>query len=246
MADFHIQPIIDLTTGKVCGGEVLWRPNGAPLTPELITELDEDPVTNAAVTQDSFLFALDVMEQTKGSLWLSINLSCSFLGSGQRLLRRLSKALPDLEAAQRSAGKNLVIEISEKSVSGTNEANFISQLSHHHQIAIDDFGVTDASIGHMMKMPYSKLKLDRSVVSGCDFDVFKQRFIKAILAGCHAIGTEVCAEGIETQSEAAFLKRVGIDHGQGWLWSKAVSREDFLKLAEEQSESRGADIIDIN
>lgn len=246
MSDFHIQPIVDLSSGKICGGEVLWRPGGGPLTPELIAELDEDPVTNSSVTQDSFLFALETLSQPNSSFWLSVNLSCSFIGGGQRLLKGLSKALPDLAQTQQRVGNRLVVEVSEKSVSGPSEANFISQLSQHHQIAIDDFGVTDASLGHMMKMPYSKLKLDRAVVTGCDFDVFKQRFIKAILVGCHAIGTEVCAEGVETSSEAAFLKRLGVDHGQGWLWSKAVSREEFIEQLDKQADARAAQIVDIN
>ena len=100
MSDFHIQPIVDLSSGKICGGEVLWRPGGGPLTPELIAELDEDPVTNSSVTQDSFLFALETLSQPNSSFWLSVNLSCSFIGGGQRLLRQTSVMAGHVEIRQ--------------------------------------------------------------------------------------------------------------------------------------------------
>ena len=49
LSDFQIQPILDIASNRVCGGEVLWRPDGQPLTKDLIDELNEDPILNLSL-----------------------------------------------------------------------------------------------------------------------------------------------------------------------------------------------------
>ncbi|MFT7657667.1 MAG: EAL domain-containing protein (putative c-di-GMP-specific phosphodiesterase class I), partial [Cyanobium sp.] len=91
MESFHIQPIFDLASGCICGGEVLWRPNNDLPTAEEIQALEEDPVLNISVTQDSFVFALRALDRIPANLWLSVNLSCQYIGSGKMFFRPISK-----------------------------------------------------------------------------------------------------------------------------------------------------------
>lgn len=177
MERFHIQPIIDLASGRICGGEVLWRPNDGLPTAEEIRALEEDPVLNKTVTQDSFIFALRALDRMPANLWLSVNLSCQYIGSGKMFFRPISKQVMDLECLRRRVGRRLVVEVTEAGV-GEHELAFIHELSSLHTIAVDDFGSGDAPLSHMLNLEFSKVKLDRSIVSGVDADWFRQRFVK--------------------------------------------------------------------
>ncbi|MFU8886687.1 MAG: EAL domain-containing protein [Cyanobacteriota bacterium] len=231
MENYHVQPIIDLPTGRICGGEVLWRPEGAPPTPEHLDALEDEPALNLKVTQESFIFALNLLDRIQSSVWLSVNLSSRYIGTGRMFFRPISRALPDLDALRRKVGRRLVVEVTEKTIAGDTESAFLNELAALHTIAVDDFGTGEAPLNHMLSLHFSKVKVDRSVISGIDADVFRQRFLQWLVSGCHAIGVDVCAEGVETESELAFLRRLGVDQGQGWLWSKAVPADQFETMA---------------
>ena len=240
MESIHIQPIFDLASGRICGGEVLWRPNDDLPTAEEIQALEEDPVLNISVTQDSFVFALRALDRIPANLWLSVNLSCQYIGSGKMFFRPISKQVLDLECLRRRVGRRLVVEVTEAKVAGEHELAFIHELTSLHTIAVDDFGSGDAPLSHMLNLDFSKVKLDRSIVSGVDADCFRQRFVKWLVAGCHAIDVEVIAEGVETESEATFLRRSGVNQGQGWLWSKAMPAGEFEDLLAVSSGAEGS------
>ena len=172
---FHIQPVVDLRSNRICGGELLWRPDGQPPSREAFEALDEDPVLNLQVGQEAFLFALRFLSRSQSHVWLSVNLSCHFIASSRAFFRPISKAVEDLDTLRRKAGKRLVIEVVEKGVAGPRERDFINELSQIHTIAVDDFGVGEAPLSHMLAFNYSKVKLDRSVVSNCDSDLYRQR-----------------------------------------------------------------------
>lgn len=227
---FHVQPIIDLSTGRICGGEVLWRPEGLPPTREHLAALEDDASVNLGVTQDSFVFALNLLAEIDADIWLSVNLSSRYIGSGHMFFRPISRALPDLDALRRKVGHRFVVEVTEKAIAGKQESRFLNELAALHTLAVDDFGTGDAPLSHMLSLHFSKVKVDRSVISGVDADVFRQRFLQWLVSGCQAIGVKVCAEGVETESELAYLKRLGIEHGQGWLWSRAVDAGSFMAL----------------
>ena len=74
-------------------------------------------------------------------------------------------------------------------------------------------------------------KVDQDVIKGIDYSDTKQRFLRWLVSGCHAIDVTVCAEGIETASQLMLCKRLGVDEGQGWLWSKAIDINEFEAMA---------------
>ena len=230
-SDFQIQPVIDIPSNRVCGGEVLWRPAGGVITQELFDELQEDPVLNAEVALGSFVFALSHLSKFQSEIWLSVNLSTKYMGNGTSFMRSLSKRLPDLDLLRKKVGKRLVVELSERDIATDHGLMFLENLASIHSLAIDDFGAGDAPLNHMLRVDFDKVKVDRSIVSGCDFDSKKQRFLNWLVGGCHSIGASVCAEGVETESELAYLRRINSDMGQGYLWSKAIPADEFEGLA---------------
>lgn len=229
--DFEIQPIIDINSNRVCGGEILWRPGGQRLTADLIERLNEDPQLNTEVSKYALILGLNTISKINSEAWISINLPTQFIGDGNYFFKSVSKEIADLDFLMRKAGKRLVIELSENDVATESGLKLINRLSQIHSIAIDDFGAGSAPLSHMLNVNFEKVKIDRSIISGCDSDPKKQRFLSWLLGGCHSIDVSVCAEGIETESELAFLKRIRTDMGQGYLWSRSVPVEDFENMA---------------
>lgn len=226
--NFAIQPIIDIASDSICGGEVLWRPNGSSLTEDMINDLDNDPALNLQVAKESYILALDVLSLLNSDAWISINLSSKFIGNGNNLMRSISREVEDLEMLRKQYGKNLVIELSERCIVQAKEMEFLQNLSDFHPIAIDDFGAGIAPLKNMVELNFEKIKVDKSVIQGIDFSKTKQRFMRWLVSGCHEIQVDVCAEGIETSSELIYCKRIGVDQGQGYLWSKAINTQEFI------------------
>ena len=87
--NFKIQPIVDIKTNRVCGGEMLYRPDGQNLTPEILDELDNDPFLNLEVTKQAFLLSLNILQRLQSSVWISINISPKYMGDGKGFMRSL-------------------------------------------------------------------------------------------------------------------------------------------------------------
>lgn len=229
--NFKIQPIVDIKTNRVCGGELLYRPEGRNLTPEILEELDNDPFLNLDVTKQAFLLSLNILQRLQSSVWISINISPRYMGDGMGFMRALSREVEDLDRIRRQIGSRLKIELTEKCVMKPEQLEFLQYLGDKHEIAIDDFGSGIAPLKNMLDLNFSKVKVDQEVIKGIDYSDTKQRFLRWLVSGCHAIDVSVCAEGIETASQLMLCKRIGVDEGQGWLWSKAIDIKDFEVLA---------------
>ena len=229
--NFKIQPIVDIKTNRVCGGEMLYRPEGQNLTPEILDELDNDPFLNLEVTKQAFLLSLNILQRLQSSVWISINISPKYMGDGKGFMRSLSREVEDLDRIRRQIGKRLKIELTEKCVMKPDQLEFLEYLSDKHEIAIDDFGSGIAPLKNMLDLNFSKVKVDQDVIKGIDYSDTKQRFLRWLVSGCHAIDVTVCAEGIETASQLMLCKRLGVDEGQGWLWSKAIDIKEFEVMA---------------
>jgi len=98
------------------------------------------------------------------------------------------------------------------------------------KVAIDDFGTGYSSLNYLKRFPIDTLKIDRSFVSDLCKDPHDTAIVRAIITLGHALDLTVIAEGVETREQLESLKELECDVVQGFLFSKALSSEDFEEL----------------
>lgn len=95
------------------------------------------------------------------------------------------------------------------------------------RIAIDDFGTGYSSMSYLNRFSFDILKIDRSFVTDIVDSEEATAIVHAITAMAQSLRKEVVAEGIETREQAAILGRMFCRYGQGYLFSKPLSAQDF-------------------
>jgi EAL domain-containing protein (putative c-di-GMP-specific phosphodiesterase class I) len=96
-------------------------------------------------------------------------------------------------------------------------------------IVLDDFGTGYSALSYLRKFPLDGLKIDRSFLLGLAEGTEQVAIITAVLSIARALRMKVTAEGVETTDQRDFLKTVGCNHGQGYLFGAPVP---FARLEE--------------
>ncbi len=94
-------------------------------------------------------------------------------------------------------------------------------------LALDDFGTGYSSLSYLKKFPISTLKIDRSFVIGIPSDENDCAIARAIVTMGQQMRQEIVAEGVETDAQMNFLRELGCDQLQGYLFSPPVNADDF-------------------
>lgn len=89
-------------------------------------------------------------------------------------------------------------------------------------VALDDFGTGVASLGFLRQFSFSKIKLDRSLVTEAAQSETVRTVIQASISVARAFDMTIAAEGIETEAQADMMRVAGCELLQGWLYSRAV------------------------
>jgi EAL domain-containing protein (putative c-di-GMP-specific phosphodiesterase class I) len=99
------------------------------------------------------------------------------------------------------------------------------------RLALDDFGTGYSSLSYLRSAPFDKIKVDRTFVDSCtQNDQNSAKIIAAIIGLSDALGMETTVEGVEAFDQLEVVKSKGARFIQGWLYSKALTEENVLKL----------------
>ncbi|WP_372986901.1 EAL domain-containing protein [Marinobacter sp.] len=102
-------------------------------------------------------------------------------------------------------------------------------------IAIDDFGTGFSSLSYIKLLPANKIKIDRSFIRDVIQDRSDAAITQGVISMAHHLSLDVVAEGVETDAQAAFLRRNKCDLLQGFLFARPMP----LNLLEEYMHTRG-------
>jgi diguanylate cyclase (GGDEF)-like protein len=103
------------------------------------------------------------------------------------------------------------------------------------KVALDDFGTGYASLIYLRRFGFDKLKIDRQFVTDFDSADEAKTLVETIVAMSRALGLAVTAEGVENKAQHAFLRAVGCDRLQGFLFSRPISGRELTAMVERQA-----------
>ncbi|MFS0782487.1 EAL domain-containing protein [Bacillus sp. 1P06AnD] len=123
----------------------------------------------------------------------------------------------------------LEIEITEGAMQDTTEAlrtlNGLKKLGV--SISVDDFGTGYSSLSYLKQFPLDTLKIDQSFIKEVLCDQKDEAIITTIIHLAQNLGLEVIAEGVESEEQADFLKKVSCQKAQGFFYSRPLPIEEI-------------------
>lgn len=95
---------------------------------------------------------------------------------------------------------------------------------------LDDFGNGYSNLANVVGLPFSTVKMDRSLVLAMENSSKNYNLFSNLVSTFKCAGLKVLVEGIETEIQDGLVKNAGVDYIQGFLYSRPVPEEACLKL----------------
>ncbi|WP_299775495.1 GGDEF and EAL domain-containing protein [uncultured Pseudoteredinibacter sp.] len=103
------------------------------------------------------------------------------------------------------------------------------------KIALDDFGTGYSSLSYLKHLPIDTIKLDRSFVQGLPDNGYDSAIVQSTLLMSKHLKLSSVAEGVESEEQCQFLKALGCELYQGYLFSPAISADQFAEYLLQRS-----------
>jgi EAL domain-containing protein (putative c-di-GMP-specific phosphodiesterase class I) len=231
----YYQPVINLKTGKLAGCEVLCRwekRNGEVVMPAKFIEYAE--ITGLAIPM-----TLSLMQQVRNDL-ADVCLDMPDMKVSINLFEghfRDSTIVEDVQAifgGSTISFRQLVFEITERRPIGNSAAAHAVIAGFHSlgvRLAMDDVGTGHSNLAYMQTLGVDVIKIDRVFVDMIKSDTQAIPVLDGLISMCRDLGTEIVAEGVETEAQALYLRSRGVVMAQGFLFAPALKVLAFKELA---------------
>lgn len=236
--ELYFQPQVDLQNLEIIGAECLLRWNhpldGVLFPGPLIEAAESYNMMNelAYWTFEQAFRSLGELDACGMPLKLSVNISPTQLYDSQ-----LIPTLVLLSKSYSIALTRIELELTED-VALSNSLMVKKQLFQLRAmgigISVDDFGKGYSNLAYIRELEINALKIDKTFVMALGESDVNRAIIEAARLIGQAKGCEVIAEGIETIEQLHILRDVGISKGQGYLFSRAIPLQSFIRLATQE------------
>lgn len=222
----YFQPIVSLETGELHHYEMLSRFPDGQSTYEWVVFAEDTGMAN--------LFDMAVCERAINYLTykspgrntqFSLNLSGQSISSPEffeELIGKLNKA--------GSLGHRLHFEITEST--GIEDLSLVNDHieefhKHGYQVSLDDFGAGSASFQYLQKLNVDYVKIDGAYTRKLLTSERDASMIKNLVRMCKDLNIKTVAEFVEEPEQASMLRNMGVDYGQGYLYSEPLSQPNY-------------------
>lgn len=214
------QPIVDSQSGLVDSLEVLVRwahPRYGEISPEEFIPLAEKNNLIIPVTYWIVRTAMCEMKTLLNSnklAKLSINLSARLLSDvtfPEKLLDEMRRCNVEPNKIELEITETGVIENLDSVVCLAEKLNCVGC-----SLSVDDFGTGYSSLARLIKLPISRIKLDKYFISEISDSKAARVIVEAIICIAGELGLGVVAEGVENESQVQLLKKLGCGYLQGF------------------------------
>ncbi len=232
------QPKVNLETGRICGAEALlrWHPPGEPpVAPDKFIGLAEETGLIVEIGDWVWRTACEQHKawQARGLGQLDLAVNCS---PRQFLDEDFVPGIARTIASTGVDASHLEIEVTEGAlVADPDQAiRILVQIRELGiRLSVDDFGTGYSSLSYLKRFPLDRLKIDQSFVRDLPGDSDDAAIVRAVTSLGKSLGLKLTAEGVETREQMHFLRELGNDEAQGYLFSKPVTAAEFERLLDE-------------
>jgi diguanylate cyclase (GGDEF)-like protein/PAS domain S-box-containing protein len=231
----YYQPKVELTSGRIAGVEALIRwvsPQFGFVSPVDFIGIAEE--TGLIVPMGRWVVQTACAQNRawqKGGLPLmrtAVNISARQIAD-----KGLVNFIVDSMTRTGLTAESLELEITESGVMSNQDhadkvLNQLKALGFH--LTMDDFGTGYSSLAYLKRFPFDSVKIDQSFVRGIPVNRDDCAIVEAIVAMAHSLDLKVVAEGVETQEQSEFLRNLGCDQIQGYIFSKPIPSAEIVGL----------------
>lgn len=226
----RIQPIVDMKTGHIIGGEVLARWLNLyfnNVLPNQFFSIAQTLGIEKKIDAHILKLAIEFLENNsfEDSFFLTINITAEqfndicFIENLQTIIKISPKLI-----------HHLVLEITEHTMLINMELtseHLFALRNMGIKIAIDDFGTGFSSLSYLKHFTLDYLKIDMSFINNITTNIKDKNIVQTIITLAKAIGAKTIVEGIETQEQYLLLTHMGADYAQGFYFDKPLFPEQF-------------------
>ncbi|TNE59551.1 MAG: EAL domain-containing protein [Alphaproteobacteria bacterium] len=231
--EIHYQPIMNLKDGSIAGFEALmrWRhPNKGLLVPDEFVAIAEEtdmivPLGRFALSMASLQLAewQKQYKRAKG-LFVSVNVSA------RQLMREdFSEDVADVMHHADLAEGTLKLEVTESLIMQDPDMAE-EQLSRAREmgagVSLDDFGTGFASLTNLQRFPFDTIKIDRGFITTMESRPDSPVIVNSIVSLAKDLSLIVIAEGLETEDSALYLRQLGCEYGQGYVFGAPMTANE--------------------
>ena len=235
----YLQPKYSFQTGRMVGAEALVRwvhPTKGMIRPDWFIPVFEN--NGFVLKLDLYIWqevvALLKKRQAAGLPLVPIGVNFS------RLHLDDPQFIESISAVSQQAGvphQWLEVELTESVVFGNAERMKQVLDGLHAQgfsVAMDDFGAGYSSLNVLKNLDFDCVKLDKEFLARGEGNPRMRQVISGLVKMVKELGSKVVAEGVETVEQAEFLRSIGCDTAQGFLYSRPLPMDEFEKKLDEE------------
>lgn len=224
------QPQVDARTGRVVALEALLRLRDGD---RIILPAAVLPRAEAAGIMIALGRAIRRKALARGTPWLEqgVDRLCCNVGVGEITEPGFTAEIRSLLAAHGIRPDQLELEVVETAPLDGRAISVVAELDRLGvRIAVDDYGSGWASLGHLVHLPASTLKIDRVFVRDLGASPRVEALVTSTIQLGRTLGLTTVAEGVETLEQAEILRSLGCDLLQGFRFSPPVPADEIEAL----------------
>jgi len=244
----YYQPKINVRTNKISSIEVLARivskKDGRVTLPNRFIALAEQHDLINKITFSLFEKATNEFNNIKAEIGHDIKLAFNLSPSQLNDLNCPNKLQLILQLNQLTPS-NIIIEITEQhALTSLAQLETLNRLRMHgFGISLDDFGVGFTNMNQLKRLPFTEIKIDRSLISNIETDQFSQVVVSSLIDITTQEQLELVAEGVERAEELAYLKHFKTDLViQGYLFSRPKAQPEFIRWVKSWIKASGTQL----
>ena len=229
--ELYYQPLVRLQDNTISSFEALlrWRhPERGMISPLEFMSIAEETGLINRLGEWVLRTACAEAATWRDDIKLAVNVS-PVQFRNQALVSTIMSAL----ASAGLAAHRLELEITETAIIHDEEATFAKLTKLRElgvQIALDDFGTGYSSLSYLQRIPFDKIKIDRSFINNITEDDHSLSIVQAVITVAKTRNVITVAEGVETQQQRELLRTLGCSEMQGHLFSPPVRTQNLARL----------------